>query len=156
MIAKNKIEELAHNFLKEKSIYLVDVTISGDNDIEVAIENDIADIDIKDCVEVSRAIEGGLNREEEDFSLTVTSAGLDQPFKVLRQYKKFMGKEVEIILRSGIKIVATLTETKEDGIEICYSKLEKIEGKKRRERVEKREFINFADIKATKPFINFR
>ncbi len=156
MIAKNKIEELAHNFLKEKSIYLVDVTISGDNDIEVAIENDIADIDIKDCVEVSRAIEGGLNREEEDFSLTVTSAGLDQPFKVLRQYKKFMGKEVEIILRSGIKIVATLTETKEDGIEICYSKLEKIEGKKRRERVEKREFINFADIKTTKPFINFR
>lgn len=156
MIAKNKIEELAHNFLKEKSIYLVDVTISGDNDIEVAIENDIADIDIKDCVEVSRAIEGGLNREEEDFSLTVTSAGLDQPFKVLRQYKKFIGKEVEIILRSGIKIVATLTETKEDGIEICYSKLEKIEGKKRRERVEKREFINFADIKTTKPFINFR
>jgi ribosome maturation factor RimP len=121
----------------------------------VAIESD-QNVDIKHCVDLSHIIEAGLNREEEDYSLTVTSAGLDQPFKVLRQYLKFKGQEVEIVLKSGGKIVAVLEDATQEQITVGYEKLVKVEGKKKRERIAVKETYKYEEIKSTKPFINFR
>ena len=68
-------EIVAHN------CYLVDVSVSKDNDIEITIEAEEGRIELDTCVAISRFFETKFDREQEDYSLTVTSAGLDQPFK---------------------------------------------------------------------------
>ena len=79
-----------------RNCYIVDVTISKDNDVEVTIESEEGTVELDDCVAISRYFESKFDREKEDYSLTVTSAGLDQPFKVLKQYQKAVGKIVEV------------------------------------------------------------
>lgn len=155
MIIKEKIATLIEGYLADNSLFLVDITISSENDIEIAIDS-YDRVDIRNCADISRIVDSGLNREEEDFSLTVTSAGLDQPYKVFDQYKKSLGKEVVVVLKSGAKIVATLTKANPEKIELTYTKLERVEGKKRREIVEIVETYNLSDIKSTKTQINFK
>ena len=93
-----KMLSLAETFLSERlnintingeivarGLFLVDVFVGRDNDIEVTIESEQGVVELDDCVAVSRFFETCFDREKEDYSLTVTSAGLDQPFKVLKQ-----------------------------------------------------------------------
>ena len=102
MIQKEKIEEILTEYLAQKSdLFLVDVKISRDNDIEIVIEIDKGFLSLDDCVNISRFVESRLDRDKEDFSLTVGSAGLSTPFKVLRQYRKALNSEIELILKSG-------------------------------------------------------
>ena len=155
MILKNSIEKIIDNYLKENALFLVDIVISIDNDIEVTIDS-IKGVSIDECTGISRLIDSSLNRDEEDFSLTVTSAGLDQPLKVGKQYEKFIGKEVEVLFKSGVKLIATLACYEEGKVELNYSKLEKVEGKKRKVKIEYREWYRLDTIKTTKPFINFK
>jgi len=155
MINKQIIEKFIEKYLLNNDLFLVDISISSDNDIEIAIESSET-VNINNCSDISKIVEEGLDREVEDFSLTVTSAGLDQPFKVFRQYLKFVGKDVEVIFKNGTKQVGTLTDAQEDKIELTFSRLEKVDGKKKRERFEMRTYYPLSDIKSTKPFINFR
>lgn len=155
MTSKEVIEKLIDQYLKNNDLFLVEISVSSDNDIEIAIESSDV-VHINNCAEISKIVEAGLNRETEDFSLTVTSAGLDQPFKVFKQYLKFVGKEVEVLFRNGTKQTGTLTDAQEDKIELSFSKLEKVEGKKKRERIDVRQYYSLSEIKSTKPFINFR
>ena len=74
-----------------RGLYIVDVTVSKDNDVEVTIESEEGKVELEDCVAISRFFETKFDRETEDYSLTVTSAGLDQPFKVLKQFEKAVG-----------------------------------------------------------------
>ncbi|MFA5850396.1 MAG: ribosome assembly cofactor RimP [Bacteroidales bacterium] len=155
MIHKESIVNLIESYLADNSLFLVDIKISSENDIEITIESTEV-VDIRNCADISKIVESGLDREIEDYSLTVSSAGLDQPFKVFRQYQKFIGKEVEVVFKNGTKQTAILSAALEDKIELSFSKLEKIEGKKKRERVDIIQFYNLDEIKSTKPFINFR
>jgi len=155
MIRKETINNLIESYLTDNSLFLVDIKISSENDIEVTIESTEV-VDISNCVDISKIVESGLDREIEDYSLTVSSAGLDQPFKVFRQYQKFIGKEVEVVFKNGTKQTAILSGAQEDKIELSFSKLEKVEGKKKRERVDINQFYSLEEIKSTKPFINFR
>ena len=155
MILKENIEKTIYSYLEKNNLFLVEIVISGDNDIEVTIDS-INGITIDNCTDVSRLIEANYNREEEDFSLTVSSAGLDQPLKVAKQYEKFTGKEVEVLFKNGIKLIATLIEYNEKSIRLIYSKLEKTEGKKRKVKTEYNEWYLLETIKTTKPFINFK
>ena len=86
MIEKKLVESLVSQWLEGKNYFLTDLTISADNRIVVEIDQEDG-VWIDDCVELSRFIEGHLNRDEEDFELAVGSAGIGQPFKVLRQYE---------------------------------------------------------------------
>ena len=78
-----------------RGCYIVEVTVSKDNDVEVVMESEEGVVELEDCVAVSRFFESCFDREKEDYSLTVTSAGLDQPFKVLKQFQKAVGTKVE-------------------------------------------------------------
>ncbi|HNW48545.1 MAG: ribosome assembly cofactor RimP [Bacteroidales bacterium] len=155
MIQKETIVKLIEKYLSDNSLFLVDAVVSPDNDIEVTFDS-MDKVDLKNCIEMSKTIEAGLDRELEDFSLTVTSAGLDQPFKVFRQYQKFIGKEVEVVFKSGNKQKAILTDAREDSIELSFFKNEKVEGKKKKEKIEVRQFYSLNEIKSTKPVINFK
>ena len=138
-----------------RGLYIVDVSISKDNDIEVIIEKEEGIIELDDCVGVSRFFETCFDREKEDYSLTVTSAGLDQPFKVLKQYLKAVGTKVEVQLKGGRKMVALLEAADEESITLKYSVKEAVEGKKKKELVEHLDRFTMDQVNSVRPFIEF-
>ena len=110
-----------------RGLYIIEVTVSKDNDVEVTIESEEGKVELEDCVAISRFFETKFDRETEDYSLTVTSAGLDQPFKVLKQFVKAVGKKVEVQLKGGKKMVAVLEAADEESITLKYSQKEAVE-----------------------------
>jgi len=124
------------------------------NKIIVLIDRD-GGVNIRQCVEVSRFIEKSLDRDAEDFELEVSSAGLDQPFRVLRQYQKNMGKEVDVKLKDGKKISGNLIRATEEGITIQQISKVRIEGRKAKEEVSKNIDLTFPEIKETRVVIKF-
>jgi ribosome maturation factor RimP len=153
MISTNLIRELAENKLKESDNYLVDVTVSAMNKIRITIDN-FRGVSIQECVGMSRWIENQLG-ETEDFELEVSSPGLDQPFKVLQQYQKYAGKEVEVKFTDGQKTEGKLIASNENEIELEQTVKENKEGKKGKQTVIKKVVIPFEKIKETKIIIKF-
>ena len=138
-----------------RGCYIVDIAISKDNDIEVTIESETARVELDDCVAVSRFFESKFDREKEDYSLTVTSAGLDQPFKVLKQYKKAIGSKVEVQLKGGRKLIAVLSDADAESITLSYVAKEAVEGKKKKELVEHNDRFTMDQVNIVKPYIEF-
>lgn len=141
--------------VRARGCFIVDVTVTGDNDITLTIEKEAGDMDLEDCVSVNDAFLAAFDKDAEDYSLTVTSAGLDQPFKVLKQYEKAIGSSVEARLKGGKKITGVLTAADEEGITLRYSVKEAVEGKKRKELVEHEDRIGFGEINSVVPHIVF-
>ena len=141
--------------VRSQGCFIVDVTVSDDNDITLTIEKEAGDMDLEDCVSVNDAFLSVFDKDAEDYSLTVTSAGLDQPFKVLKQYEKAIGSSVEARLKGGKKITGVLTAADEEGITLRYSVKEAVEGKKRKELVEHEDRIGFGEINSVVPHIVF-
>ena len=104
---------------------------------------------------LSRYFETKFDREVEDYSLTVSSAGLDQPFKVLKQFIKAIGTKVEVSLKGGRKMVAELVEADEEGVSLKYSVKEAVEGKKKKELVEHLDRFTMEQINSVRPYIEF-
>ena len=138
-----------------RGCFIVDITVSKDNDIVLTIESETGKIELDDCVSLSRYFETLFDREVEDYSLTVSSAGLDQPFKVMKQYIKALGTKVEVSLKGGKKMVATLVEADETGITLKYSVKEAVEGKKKKEMVEHVDRFEMEQVNSVRPFIEF-
>ena len=138
-----------------RGLYIVDISISKDNDIELIIEKEEGIVELDDCVGVSRIFETCFDREQEDFSLTVSSAGLDQPFKVLKQYIKAVGTKVEVQLKGGRKMVAVLEAADEESVTLKYSVKEAVEGKKKKELVEHLDRFTMDQVNAVRPYIEF-
>lgn len=136
-----------------RKCFLVDVSVSRDNDVELVIESEEGTVTLDDCVELSRKFEEKFDREKEDYSLTIGSAGLDQPFKVLKQYRKAVGTEVQVMLKDGRKLKGVLTGASEDGITLKYSVKEAVEGKKRKELVEHEDFFAMDAVNGVIPVV---
>ncbi len=153
-----KISEIIDAISSEivaRGLYLVEVTVSKDNDVEVTIESEEGKVELEDCVAISRFFETKFDRETEDYSLTVTSAGLDQPFKVFKQFEKAVGKKVEVQLKGGRKMVAVLEAADQESITLKYSQKEAVEGKKKKEIVEHVDRFTMDQVNSVKPFIEF-
>ena len=138
-----------------RGLYIIEVTVSKDNDVEVTIESEEGKVELEDCVAISRFFETKFDRETEDYSLTVTSAGLDQPFKVLKQFVKAVGKKVEVQLKGGKKMVAVLEAADEESITLKYSQKESVEGKKKKEIVEHVDRFTMDQVNSVRPFVEF-
>ena len=138
-----------------RGCFIVDVSVSKDNDIVLTIESESGKIELDDCVSLSRYFETMFDREVEDYSLTVSSAGLDQPFKVFKQYQKALGTKVEVSLKGGRKMVAVLEAADEESITLKYSAKEAVEGKKKKEIVEHVDRYTMDQVNAVRPFIEF-
>ena len=138
-----------------RGCYLVDITVSRDNDVEITIESEEGTVVLDDCVAISRHFESMFDREKEDYSLTVTSAGLDQPFKVFKQYQKAVGKKVEVQIKGGKKLIATLIAADEESITLHYTAKEAVEGKKKKELVEHNDRYTMDQVNAVRPHIEF-
>jgi ribosome maturation factor RimP len=134
-------------------MFIVEISVGLGNAISVIIDSDQG-LSIDKCIEMSRHIEHQFDREVEDFSLEVSSPGLTQPFRVLRQYLKNLGKEVEIVTAKGDKITGTLKSADEAGFIAETASNIKVDGKKTVE-IKTVEF-SYQDIKSVKPVIIFK
>ena len=153
---KTIIRQLSEEYLDGKGLFLVDITISKENDIEITIESESSSVALDDCVNMSRHIESCLDRDKEDFSLTVGSAGLTAPFKVYGQYKKAIGEEVEVTMRNGSKLKGILADAKEDEITLTHTVSEKVERQKKCNKKEVTETFPLQELKSTKLIIRFK
>jgi len=98
---KQKITDLLEEAMGENpTLFLISLDIQGNNEIKVVIDGD-AGVKVEDCIAVSRKVEHNLDREEEDFSLEVMSAGATSPLTLPRQYKKNVGRQLAVKKQSG-------------------------------------------------------
>jgi len=155
MIQKEVISRIVEEWLKDKDYFLVDLSVSQDDKIVVEIDH-AEGVWIEDCVELSKFIESKLNRDAEDFELEVGSAGLGQPFKVLQQYKNYIGKTVEVLTVDGHKLKGVLKDADGNGIVLSLEKKITPEGAKRPKKVMVDESYTFEQIKYTKYLISFK
>jgi ribosome maturation factor RimP len=142
------IDGMVQALLAEELVYfLVEVRIKPTNNIKVFLDGDQG-IPIEKCVQVNRALykllEGSGLFPADDFSLEVSSPGLDEPLKMLRQYRKNIGRLVEVVLQDGTRKEGRLTEVSEDGIIV-----EETKGKNKKKEVINHTFL-FDNIKTTK------
>lgn len=155
MILKDTVIQLVEAFLENTGYYLVDLKVSNDNRILVEIDS-FEGVSIDFCAELNRHIEANLDREIEDYELEVASAGLTEPFKVLKQYEKNIGNEVEVLTKEGAKLIGILINCDDIKIILQQEKMVKPEGAKRKITVEEEIEIPFNNIKTTKYIIRFK
>jgi ribosome maturation factor RimP len=154
MIDKEFIKKLVTEKLQNTDYYFVDVIIGKDNDITVEVDNDEG-VSIDDCAILNSYIEENLDREKEDYSLEVGSSGITSPFKVLRQYQKNIGNEVEMLLKNGTKLTGILKDATENEATITVERKEKKEDSKRKETILLHLTFKYEDIKYTKYLMKF-
>ncbi|ADY37303.1 Ribosome maturation factor rimP [Phocaeicola salanitronis DSM 18170] len=155
MIEKNVVTRIVEEWLDGKDYFLVDVSVSPDD--KIVVEIDHADgVWIDDCVDLSRYIESRLSREDEDYELEVGSAGIGQPFKVLKQYQIYIGKEVEVMDNTGKKWKGVLADANEENFTVTMTVKVKPEGAKRPKLVEQNVTFTYDEIKYTKYLISFK
>ncbi|MHA7111699.1 ribosome assembly cofactor RimP [Sunxiuqinia elliptica] len=153
MIDKEKIAQLIEDELTDDQ-FIVDFEITPSNQIMVTLDGENG-ITIDHCVRISRLVEGNLDREEEDFELQVSSAGLGQPLKIHRQFVKNTGKEMEVVLSTGEKLEGILKSVDQDGFELETSKRERVEGHKKKQLITRTYRIAFDEAKTVKNIIKF-
>jgi len=151
---KDKVELLLNKALQENpSLFLVNLTIGADNSIKVVLDGDEG-VSLQDCMDVSRAIEHNLDREEEDFSLEVTSAGATSPLSLPRQYNKNIGRKLQVRTTSG-ELEGTLVEASENSIILEWKAREPKPVGKGKVTVQKKQEIAFSDIQQAKVKLKF-
>jgi len=154
MITIDKIQKLADEKLVEGTNFIVDIAVKTGNKIIVLLDNDNG-VSIGDCVAMSRHIESNLDREADDFELNVMSPGLSEPFKILRQYQKNIGKHVDVVTKEGKKLSGKLLKAEESGIELETKVKEIVAGKKGKQLIINNINLTFNQIKETKIVISF-
>ena len=155
MITSSLIKDLVSNIIAQGDLYIVDITVAPGNKINIHIDS-MKGATIDDCVMVSRSIEQQLDREIEDFELEVSTPGLTQPFRVVQQYKKNIGREVEVLLKNGQKQTGNLIAIDNNIITIEIQKKVKPEGKKRPEWIAEQQKLDISEVKSTTLVINFK
>jgi ribosome maturation factor RimP len=137
---------------EDPQYFLVDIKIRPTNNIKIFLDGDKG-ISIEKCVaynrQVYKMIEGSDLFPGDDFSLELSSPGLDEPLKLLRQYHKNIGRKVEVLLKDGRKTEGVLKEVTESGILV-----EETKGKNRKQEIIQHNF-SFDSIKSTKIQIVF-
>jgi ribosome maturation factor RimP len=146
------VAERVENYLKGTDKFPIDVRLEAGDRIVVEIDGD-RPVSIDDCIELSRYLESQLNRDAEDYELEVGSVGISQPFRVARQYRNAVGKEVEVLLKGGKKYSGVLKATDEQAMVLTVKKQVKPEGAKRKTTVEEDLTFDFNTIKYTKNII---
>ena len=155
MIDAAHVREIAEAQMEGTDLFVVEVRVTPANEIVVTVDSD-TQVGIDRCVELSRSIEEALDRDQEDFELTVMSAGIGQPLKYLRQYRKLIGSPVEVVLKDGGKIIGKLVDASDNQIVVEYEERVTVEGKKRKQLVTTRRELSLDEIKSTCEYLDFK
>lgn len=155
MIQKETINQIVNDYLATTDYYLVDVSVSTDSRISVEIDS-FDGVELDFCIVLSKHIEAQFDREVQDFELEVSSAGLTEPFKVIKQYEKNIGNEVEVLTKKGIKLVGVLSNVTDEFLSINIEKKVLLEGSKRKTTINEEISFLYSEIKHTKYIIRFK
>ncbi|MCF6131786.1 ribosome assembly cofactor RimP [Flavobacterium wongokense] len=146
MTFKDKVSNLLEEVLSEKpSLFLVDLTITETFKVMVTLDGDNG-VNLQDCIDVSRAIENNLDREEQDYSLEVASAGVSTPLKMVRQYRKNIGRTLKVKTATET-IEAKLEAVTDENITLSWTAREPKKIGKGKETVEHKREIPYSEIK---------
>ncbi|MBP5260183.1 MAG: ribosome assembly cofactor RimP [Paludibacteraceae bacterium] len=149
MIDKQLVTQIVEDFLKEGECFLVEVKVSPSNEIAVDIDSD-RDVDIDTCCALSQYVEAHLDRNVEDYELQVGSYGLTSPLRLPRQYRKFIGQEVEV-LADGKKRTGVLTTAGEETFSVEVEEKDK----ETRKKVTRTYTWKYDEVKYTKYNLKF-
>lgn len=151
---RERVEKLLQNVLDENpTLFLIDLSINENNQIRVTIDGDEG-VKVEDCMAVSRGIEHNLDREEADFSLEVLSAGVSEPLTLLRQYKKNIGRKLNIRTESET-IEGNLTAANEATVTLQWNTREPKPIGKGKVTVQKEAIVPYKNIVEAKVMITF-
>lgn len=139
-----------------RGCFLVEVSVSKDNDIEIVIEKESGEVDWEDCSAIDKVMHEIFDQDVEDYALTVSSAGLDRPFKVYKQFLKAIGSDVEVKFKGGKRLVARLASATEQSITLSYTALEAVEGSKKKVKVPHQDIFDLSQINSVTPYIEFK
>lgn len=156
MIDRQKLEQTVKDALQGTDLFLVSTDITPANDITVTVDS-AKGVDIEQCLALTRTIEAAFDRDAEDYSLEVGSAGLTAPFTVEQQYRMNVGNPVEVLTRDGRKLHATLAAVSDDAKTVTVTVPTKIKepGAKRPVLTDVPHDIAVADIKRIAREIKF-
>ncbi|MFT4849087.1 MAG: ribosome maturation factor RimP [Polaribacter sp.] len=150
-----RVEELLNEVLEEnKSLFLIDLSISQDNKIRVILDGDFG-ITVEDCITVSRAVEHSLDREEIDFSLEVMSAGVSEGLKIPRQFHKNIGRTIKVKTADDLSFEGELTDVNDNLITIEWKAREPKPIGKGKVTVQKKAELSFDTIIEAKVLVKF-
>ena len=146
MAFRDKILELLEEGLKEKpSLFLVDLTVTETFKVIVTLDGDNG-VNLQDCIDISRAVDTNLDREEQDYALEVASAGVSTPLKLVRQYRKNIGRTLKVKTATET-IEALLEQVSDESITLSWTAREPKKIGKGKETVEHKREIPYSDIK---------
>jgi ribosome maturation factor RimP len=148
MLNKDKIAAVVEGYIGGTDKYLVDIDVTKTNVVDVYVDGDEG-ITISECVDISRLIESNFDRDLEDYELRVSSPGLDKPFRLRRQYARYINREVRLVMKDGGEVIGKLTEYT-DGKLVLQTTGKK---KKKEERIVE---IYFEDVREGWPVVSFR
>lgn len=142
--------------IEGSDLFLVEVVVKTGNNIQVMVDS-MEGASIEACIKISRFLNNSIDREEEDFSLEVSSPGLGSPFRVKQQYAKNIGRDIEVILNDGLKKRGKLLSITDDLIVLETLQKDSSKGKhKKAKSVPIKIEIDLKEIKTTKAVIFFK
>ncbi|SHM85263.1 ribosome assembly cofactor RimP [Polaribacter sp. KT 15] len=151
---QEKIKDLVEEALASNdSLYLIDLSISANNKIQVVVDGDKG-VPLSECIRISKNIDGNLDREEEDFSLEVTTPDIAHPLKVKRQYLKNINRILKVKTAEK-EFEGTLTNATEDNIVLQWKAREPKPIGKGKVTVQKTVTLEYKEIKEAKVKIVF-
>ena len=154
MTFKEQVDQLLEDALKEHpSLFLIDLKIDDSLKINIVIDGDNG-VSLQDCIDVSRAIDNGLDSEKYDFSIDVASAGVSSPLSLIRQYKKNIGRNLKVKTVSE-EIEALLVAADDNGITLEWKAREPKKIGKGKETVEKSVNLSYSEIKEATVIVSF-
>ena len=154
MIEKNHINEIISNLIDDTELFIVDLTVKPGNGISVLVDS-IKGVTIDEIAALTKSIDSNLNRDDEDYELEVSSPGLSHPFKVIQQYYKNIGREIEILCNNGQKYVGKLLSVNTECFTVEIQRKFKPEGRKKPEIIIEQQQYKYDEVKSTKIVINF-
>ncbi|NPA35732.1 MAG: ribosome assembly cofactor RimP [Chlorobi bacterium] len=155
MITVKQIEDLILDKLEEDGVFVVEIDVSPANKISVTLDSEKG-IPISYCVDISRLIEHSLDRDKEDFALEVSTAGLDQPLKMPRQFKKNVGRNVDVVTNDDEKLTGKLVKADDAGFVVETEQKVRVDGKKKKELVVTAHEFKFDQVKSVKIVVSFK
>ena len=151
---REKVEGIITGVISNnESLFLISCNISPDYNIKVVLDGDQG-VNLQDCIEVSRAIDSQLDREEIDFSLEVTSAGATSPLSIPRQYKKNIGRKLRVITPDE-NLEGNLTAATSDTITLEWKSREPKPVGKGKVTIQNKKDIPISEIKEAKVVLKF-
>lgn len=154
MRTKDEVLQAVNSLIDGQEIFLVDVKVSANSVIEVYVDG-MKGVNVETCIKISRELEALLDREKEDFELTVGSAGIGVPFKVDGQFYKNIGSEVDVKPVEGTPFKAVLVAYDGENVTLQVEEKVSVEGKKKKESVIRERLLARKDIKQIKDIVKF-